>query len=91
MKVFEYIERINLLHKLIEQKRTGSPKDLSRRLNISASRLYDIIDDLRLMGAPISYSRPLRTYYYEFAYDIDINISFGASKHYELKIVNGGQ
>lgn len=91
MKLFEHIERINLLHKLIEQKRTGNPEDLAKRLDISASRLYCILDDLKLMGAPIEYSRQLRTYYYAFAYKIDISISFGALKQYELKVINGGR
>lgn len=91
MNVFEYIECINLLHKLIEQKSTGNTKALSQRLNLSVGRLNAIIDDLRSMGAPICYSRTLHSYYYAFAYEIDISISFGALKHYELKVIRGGQ
>ncbi|WP_198659581.1 hypothetical protein, partial [Nubsella zeaxanthinifaciens] len=48
MKLFEYIERINLLHKLINERRTGTPARLAKRLNISTSRLYVILDELKL-------------------------------------------
>lgn len=90
MKVIAYIERINLLHKLIEQKHTGTPEDLARRLNLSTSRLYCVLGELKLMGAPIEYSRQLNTYYYAFSYQIDISYSFGALDNYELRAINGG-
>lgn len=90
MKMIEYIERTNLLHKLIVQKRTGTPEDLAKRLNLSVSRLYNILGELKLMGAPIEYSRQLNTYHYTYDYKIDISYSFGALSPFELKVVNGG-
>lgn len=90
MKIFEYIDRINLLNKLIERKNTGSPQVLAKRLNISVSRLYDIIDDLKLMGAPIEYSRQFGSYYYVFSYKMSINASFEPLKNPELSNTNGG-
>ena len=47
MKIFEYIDRINLLHKLIKERRTGTPENLAKRLLISPSRLYVILDELK--------------------------------------------
>lgn len=76
MKLFDQIERIKILHKLIEQRRTGKPEDMAKRLNISASRLYCILEDLKIMGAPIEYSREAKTYYYTNAYKIEINFKF---------------
>lgn len=90
MKLLVYIERINLLNKLIKQGRTGNPDDLSKRLGLSTSRLHRIIEELRLNGAPIAYSRQLRTYYYESGYDISISASFNPIDDYEGVRVSGG-
>lgn len=90
MKLFEYIERINLLNKLIKQSRTGSPNDLAKRLNISSSRLYCIIDDLKQMGAPIGYSRDLCTYFYTARYEMHIDINVYPLDSETLSKINGG-
>lgn len=90
MKLLVYIERINLLNKLIKQGRTGSPNDLSKRLGLSTSRLHRIIEELRLNGAPIAYSRQLQTYYYESGYDIFITAAFTpVDDHEKVQIVGG--
>ncbi len=90
MKILAYIERLNLLHKLIRQESTGSPSELSRRLGLSTSRLHRILEELRLNGAPIAYSRQRQTYYYESGYDISISASFKPLDDYEMKTVSGG-
>jgi len=90
MKLLVYIERINLLNKLIKQKRTGSPNELSTRLGLSTSRLHRIIEELRLNGAPIAYSRQLQTYYYESGFDISISASFNPIDDQERVRISGG-
>lgn len=76
MKLFEYIDRINLLDKLIREKRTGTPEALAARLSLSVSRLYVVLDELRLMGAPIEYSRQIQTYFYKQPFEISIKADF---------------
>jgi predicted DNA-binding transcriptional regulator YafY len=90
MKIFEYIDRINLLHKLIKERRTGTPENLAKRLLISPSRLYVILDELKLRGAPINYSREIRSYYYEASFEMSINADFKLLSCDELKSNNGG-
>ncbi|WP_316769850.1 hypothetical protein [Pedobacter frigiditerrae] len=90
MKIFEYIDRINLLHKLIKEPRTGKPDSLAKRLCISTSRLYVILDELKLKGAPIGYSREAQTYYYSIDFDIEVKASFKILPPNELKNTNGG-
>jgi len=90
MKLLVYIERINLLHKLIKQGRTGSPAELSKRLGVSPSRLHKVIEELRFKGAPIAYSRQQQTYYYEFGYDISISATFAPLDEKEIVNVSGG-
>ncbi|SMG46328.1 hypothetical protein [Sphingobacterium psychroaquaticum] len=90
MKVFIYIERINWLDELIQQRRTGTPKELARRFGISCSRLYRIIDYMKGMGAPIAYDRKLRTYYYTSLYSIQIKIEVQELNDAESEKILGG-
>lgn len=76
MKLLEQIERINRLHELIKYRRAGTPQELADRLEISTSMLYKIIEELRLKGAPVVYSRQLRTYYYSKPYLMKIRLDF---------------
>lgn len=44
MKLLEYIDRIQIIHKLIKESRTGTPENLAQRLSISTSRLYVVLN-----------------------------------------------
>ncbi|WP_293309193.1 HTH domain-containing protein [Pedobacter sp. UBA5917] len=90
MKLLEYIDRIKIIHKLIRESRTGTPENLAQRLSISTSRLYVVLDELKLMGAPIEYSRQLQTYYYTQAFEVNIRADFTVLKPQELMAVNAG-
>jgi hypothetical protein len=56
------IERIDLL---IRMKATGTADQLSNRLGISRSTLYEILECMRNMDAEIAYCRDRCTFYYE--------------------------
>ena len=90
MKLIEYTERINLLNKLINEKRTGCPEKLSKRLKISKGRLYQLIEELRLLGAPICYSRNLETYFYANEFEIIAHLSLKPLNAAELIKTNAG-
>jgi len=91
MQVFKYIDRINLLDKLIRQKRTGTPNELATRLGLSVSRLYNVIDELKGRGAPIYYSRQLGTYLYESEYSIKISVDITSLDEDKIYNISGGQ
>lgn len=76
MKIDTYVDRINQFHKLLEQRKTGTPAELAKKLRISKSRLFCFIDDLKDMDVPIQYSRKLGTYYYQRPYKIEIILNF---------------
>ena len=76
MKLLEQIDRINRLHEMIKYRRTGTPKELARRLNLSTSMIYKLMDELKLREAPIQYSRQLGTYYYSKSFQMKITIDF---------------
>lgn len=58
------IKQIERIDNLIRMKNTGSPMELSERLNISERQLYNIIGLMKEMGAPIYYSDIKRSYCY---------------------------
>ncbi|WP_276358917.1 HTH domain-containing protein [Daejeonella sp. H1SJ63] len=76
MKLLEQIERINRLHELIKHRRTGTPSQLARRLNLSTSMVYKLMDELRLRDVPVEYSRQLGTYFYSRNFQMRISIEF---------------
>ena len=63
MKVFEYLDRISMMHKLVLRQRTGTPEELARRLGVSRTSLYELIDELRSRGAPIAYSKSTKSFF----------------------------
>ena len=88
--LFEYIARIEKIHELIKNKKTGTPNEFARSLHRTTSRLYTIIEELKSQGAPILYSRTLQTYYYSKRFEIDITCSFRELSDNEKTINNGG-
>jgi len=55
------IDRVN---DLISKKATGSPKEFARRLGMSESSWYNLKAELQKRGAPIEYSKTLKSYFY---------------------------
>lgn len=89
MKIFEYIDRLNRIHRLITLKATGTPTALAKKLSISVSHLYNILDELKSRGAPIGYSRILETFYYLSPFDLILNYEFKALDESDDKLCGG--
>lgn len=85
MKLYLYIDRINLIDKLISKAKTGSQEEFAKRLNISVSRLARIIEYMKDQAAPIKFDRIANTYYYEDKYSINIEVKIEKMKEFELK------
>ena len=64
-KFFEILELIDRLDGLIRRKATGKPSQLARRLNVCERKVYQLIDMLRNLGAPVAYCSQRESYYYE--------------------------
>lgn len=64
MRFFEKIKVIERIDQLIKMKATGSARDLAKRLNVSKSTMYEIIDTMKNMGAEIEYCNHRKSYYY---------------------------
>lgn len=90
MKVFEYLDRISRMHKLVSRQRTGTPAEFASQLGVSRTTLYEMIDELRSRGAPISYSKSRRTFFYDEPFEINISCSLRPLNCFEEKQLTGG-
>jgi len=90
MKVFEYLDRISMMHKLVSRQRTGTPEEFAKQLGVSRTSLYELIDELRSRGAPIAYSKSAKTFFYRQPYNIDITCSLRPLTSIEAKNNTGG-
>ena len=61
----KYIKRIAILDRLIQIKGTGSPSKLAQKLNISERTLYEYLNLMKDLGAPIEYCKMRGSYYYK--------------------------
>jgi hypothetical protein len=91
MKVFEYLDRISMMHKLVSRQRTGTPDECAKQLGVSRTSLYELIDELRSRGAPIVYSKSAKTFFYMHPYDIEITCSLRPLTGIEVKETYGGE
>lgn len=90
MKLFEYIDRLSLMHKLIEEKCTSTLDYFAERLSISKRKLFNIIDELKIMGAPIYYDNQIKSYRYEKEYYLNVEINMKLLNKEELSDLNEG-
>lgn len=76
MNFFEQMKRFERIDQLVRLKATGKPKALATRLNISERRMYDLINAMKEMGAPINYCHQRQSYYYKEDGRFHCNIQF---------------
>ncbi len=65
MKLLEKLNTLERLDQLIRMKATGTPKELARRLEVSERQVYNLVNDLRTMGAEISFNQCRGSYQYD--------------------------
>lgn len=75
MKTIQQLERLRKIHQYIKVSNTGSPNEFANKLGISESQLYNVLDDLKIKGFPISYSRKMKSYIYEENCELEVNYS----------------
>jgi hypothetical protein len=80
MQLMKTLRQLEYVDYLIRHQATGTPKQFAERLHISERQLYRIIDDLRSMGFPISYSADRHCYHYEAPIEISIHISIDGTR-----------
>lgn len=64
--LMKYIDRLEVIDRLIKFKSTGTPSQLARRLDVSERVVHRYLSFMRSKGAPIAYCRYRSSYYYEY-------------------------
>jgi len=65
LSVIGYIERINRMYRLVRMENTGSLGELAERMRVSERTISNYLEEFRLMGAEIKFSRTRNTYYFD--------------------------
>ena len=73
-KVFEYVDLVARFHRLVMSRTTGTPDSFAKKLGISRSTLYNLIQEITSYGIEIEYSREYRTFRYSHPDHVEINL-----------------
>lgn len=73
MSIIKIIDRLRYLDHLIAKESTGSPHEFARRVGLSRSMLYENLDEMKTLGAPIRYDRKRRTFFYYRPFELHID------------------
>ncbi len=84
------LDRIKKINKLIKGQQTGTPDKFANKLNLGRRQLYNILDELKIMGAPIKYCRKKETFFYEDDFDLQISYSVKIVEDEETRNIYGG-
>ncbi len=90
MKTLKQLERLRKIHQYIKVANTGTPKEFAYKLGISESQLYNVLEDLKIKGFPIAYSRSLKSYLYKNSCELEIIYSVQLLTSQEKIKIAGG-
>ena len=85
MSYIDHLLLLDRIHHHIEHKSTGSPEKFASLLEISESKLYRILGELRDHGAEIEYNAERLTYQYGNDVKINIYIKIGKIDKNQIK------
>lgn len=91
MKIIKQLERLKTIHHLIENQQTGSPNEFANKIHVSKRQLFNILDDLKLMGAPIEYSTLQKSYIYSEYCEIQLLFQIKILNKEEMTSISGGK
>lgn len=90
MNFIRQIKRITKMHKLIISEKTGTPEVFARKLSVSRSQLYNELDFIRELDAPVKYCKKRESFYYTSPFELIFNFSLKIIKDDETKEIFGG-
>ena len=90
MNFIKQIERIKRMHILISSEKTGTPLVFARKLSLSRSQLYNELEVIKELDAPVKYCKKRESFYYESSFELILNFSLKTIKDDESKEIFGG-
>ena len=86
MTLFQQIDRMKYIHYLIRREHTGNPEHFARKLQLSKRQLFNILEEMRILGLDIRYSKVRETYFYNG--DKYLEISYSLRELFEEEVKN---
>lgn len=90
MNFVKQIERVKKMHKLISSEKTGAPAVFAKKLSLSRSQLYNELEIIKELDAPIKYCKKRESFYYETHFELILHYSLKTIKDDESKEIFGG-
>jgi predicted DNA-binding transcriptional regulator YafY len=90
MQIFETIDRVQRIHKLIQREATGTADEFAERLHLKKRQIYNIMEEFKDYGAKIKYSRTKCTYYYVNDFDVLVKINVDDLSNQEKRSIYAG-
>ena len=90
MKIFEFIERFELIYKLIKEERTGSANKFAKEIGISRNQLYNYIDHFKAYGIKIRYDLYKSSYIMKDSVELEIQHPIETLENNQLTGTEGG-
>lgn len=90
MNFIKQIKRITKMHKLISSEKTGTPEIFAKKLSLSRSQLYNELDVIKELDAPVRYCKKKESFYYTAPFELIFNFSLKVIKEDETKEIFGG-
>lgn len=72
---YKYLDRLQYMDQLIRQQRTGNATEFGRKLGLSRRQVYNLLEELRLLGIELEYNRSLKSFIYLKSYKINIELN----------------
>jgi len=88
MKIINRLEKIKQIDQLIRLKNTGKPNELAEKVNLSERQTRRYIEEMRDMGADITFDENLLTYKYQK--QIKFNYGFVDLNSNKMRKIFGG-
>jgi hypothetical protein len=90
MKLFENLERIKKMNRMIKSGQTGTPAEFALIIGISQSHLFRCLNEMQQFGLDIHYSRSMKTYFYGNDNELSVIYSVKIISDKEAKVIHGG-
>jgi hypothetical protein len=78
------------MHRLIQAETTGCPEQFAQKLHLSRRQLYNELERLKELDAPIKYCKKKTSFYYTQDFDLELHYSLKTIKGDEIRKIFGG-
>jgi transcriptional antiterminator len=90
MNFIKQMDRIKKMHLLILNEKTGNPDVFAKTLHLSRRQLYNELEVIKNLDAPIKYCKKKESYYYSEPFDLELKYSLKTIVDDETREIFGG-